>query len=120
MINAKGLLFSEGIADNTIEFTRRIEISAEGFFDNYACPASLAGLVQACGLQILEDRFELLRACCQVEQAVAARAVAFVDLIKTFGQLRVASFIPKFAAVIEDRLRERVPDFVAHRLARKF
>jgi hypothetical protein len=32
----------------------------------------------------------------------------------------VAGFVTKFALVIEDGLRKRLPDFVAHGLARKF
>ena len=41
-------------------------------------------------------------------------------IVKTFGQLLVTSFITKLAPVIKNRLSKRVPDFVAHRLTRKF
>ena len=71
------------------------------------------------GFQVLENRFELVRTGRQVKKAVAARAVALVDLLETFGQLLVTSFIAKLTPVIKNRLRKRVPDFVAHRLTRK-
>ena len=45
--------------------------------------------------------------------------MAFVELLETFGQPLVTSFITKLAAVIKNSLRKRVPDFVAHRLTRK-
>jgi hypothetical protein len=45
--------------------------------------------------------------------------MALVELRETFGQLLVTSFITKLAPVIKNRLRKRVPDFVAHRLTRK-
>src|SRR5262249_3307706 len=96
-----------------------VEISAERFFDNDTCPAAFAGLVQACALQVLENRFELVRTGCQVKQAVAARAVGLVDLVETVGQLFVTCFITKLTSVVKNGLRKRLPDFVAHRLTRK-
>ena len=45
--------------------------------------------------------------------------MALVELLETFGQLLVTCFITKLAPVIKNRLRKRVPDFVAHRLTRK-
>ena len=72
-----------------------------------------------CGFQVLENRFELVRTGRQIKETVAARAMAFVELLETFGQPLVTSFITKLAPVIKNRLRKRVPDFVAHRLTRK-
>src|SRR5204863_7850358 len=95
------------------------EITAERFFNYDACPASFAGLVQARGFQVLENRFELIRAGRQVKETVAARAMALVELLEAFGQLLITSFITKLAPVIKDRLRKRVPDLLAHRLTRK-
>ena len=46
--------------------------------------------------------------------------MALVELLETFGQLLITCFITKLAPVIKNRLRKRVPDFVAHRLTRKF
>src|SRR6185369_10603474 len=102
MVNAERLLFCEGIADNAIQFPRRVEIGAERFFDYDPCPASFAGLVQTCGFQVFKDRFELLGTGRKVEEAIAARAVGLVDLIKTFDQLLITSFTTKLAAVIKD------------------
>ena len=45
MIDPVSLLFGKGIADDAVEFSRRSEIGAERFFDNYAGPASFAGFV---------------------------------------------------------------------------
>src|SRR4030095_4429327 len=119
MVDPIGLLLCEGIAHDAIKLARRGEITAKRFFDYDACPAAFACLVQACGFQVLENRLELARTGRQVKQAVAARAVALVDLLETFGQLLVTSFIAELAPVIKNRLRKRVPDFVADRLARK-
>src|SRR5262249_60414575 len=46
--------------------------------------------------------------------------MTFIDLIKAFGQPLVTSFIAELALVIKNRLRKRVPDFIARRLAGKF
>src|SRR5437762_12854093 len=119
MVDAVGLLLCEGIADDAIELARGGEISAERFFDYDACPTSFAGLVQARGFQVLENRFELVRTGRQVKETVAASAMAFVEFLETFGQPLITSFITKLALVIKNRLRKRVPDFVAHRLTRK-
>src|SRR4029077_9276514 len=45
--------------------------------------------------------------------------MAFVELLETFDQALVTSFITKLAPVIKNRLRKRVPDLIAHRLTRK-
>jgi hypothetical protein len=45
--------------------------------------------------------------------------MALVELLETFGQPLITSFITKLAPVIKNRLRRRVPDFVADRLTRK-
>src|SRR5256886_14947327 len=119
MVDAVGLLLCEGIADDAIELARGGEISAERFFDYDACPASFAGLVQSRSFQVLENRFELVRTGRQVKETVAARAMALVELLETFGQPFITSFITKLALMIKNRLRKRVPDFVAHRLTRK-
>src|SRR5262245_18918871 len=119
MVDAEDLLLCEGITDDAIELARGGEISAERYFNYDARPASFAGLVQACGFQVLEYRFELLRTGCEVKKAVAARAMTLVIFVKPFGQLLVTSFVTKLAPVIKNRLRKRLPDFVADRLARK-
>ena len=55
----------------------------------------------------------------QVKETVVSRPMALVELLETFGQLLVTCFITKLAPVIKNRLRNRVPDFVALRLTRK-
>ena len=74
MIDPVGLLFGEGIAHDAIELARRGEIGAERFFDDDARPASFAGLVQARGFQVLEDRLELVGRDREIKETVAARA----------------------------------------------
>ena len=106
--------------DDAIELARRGEIGSERFFDNYPNPASFARLVQAGGFQVLENRFELVWSGRKIEKAIATRAVVFVDFIEAFGQPLVTRFIAELALVIKDRLRERLPDFIAHSLAGKF
>ena len=74
MVDAIGLLLVKELRNDAIEFARRGEIGAERFFDYDARPASFAGLVQAGGFQILEDRFELVRPGRQIKKTIAARA----------------------------------------------
>ncbi len=76
--------------------------------------------IQSGGFEILQNSLELVRAGRKIKKTVAARAMAFVELFETFRLLLVSSFITKLAPVIEDRLRKRFPDFVAHGLTRKF
>ena len=65
---------------------------------------------------MLQNRFELIGSSSEIKKAVAARAAFLVDLVETFGQRFVAGLVAEFALVIEDRLRKRFPDFVAHGL----
>jgi hypothetical protein len=45
--------------------------------------------------------------------------VVFVDFIEAFRQPLVTRFVAELALVIKDRLCRRLPDFIAHSLARK-
>ena len=119
MVDSIGLLFCKRIVDNAIELARRGKIRSERLFDDYAHPASFARLVQAGSFQVLENWFELVRACRKIKKAIAARAVSFIDFIEAFDQLLVTGLVAKLALVIKNRLPKRLPNFVAHRLARK-
>src|SRR5439155_8182054 len=119
MVDPIGLLFCERIVDDTIKLARRGKIRSERFFDDYAHPAAFACLIQASSFQVLENWFELVRACCKIKKAIAARAVSFIDFIEAFCQRLVAAFVAELALVKKKRLRKCLPNFVAHRLAGK-
>ena len=68
---------------------------------------------------MLQNGFELIGRCGEIEQAVAARPALLIDFIKARGQSPVTCRIVEVALMIKDRLRKGVPDFVAHTLARK-
>ncbi len=87
MIDPVGLLFGEGIVDDAIQFARRLQVSAERFLDDHARPASFAGLVQTGGLEMFQNRFELVRRDREIEKAIAARAAFLVDLIQLCARL---------------------------------
>ena len=69
---------------------------------------------------MLQNRFELVGTSRQVKQAIPPSAVVFVDLAEAFAQPLVTSLVAELALMIKQRLRKCFPDFVAHRLARKF
>ena len=98
----------------------RFEIGAEWFLQNDARPASFASLVQSGFLQILHDRFELIRRSREVEKAIAARPALLVEPVEALREFLVTGFVAKLALMIEERLGKAVPDFVAHRLPGKF
>ena len=77
-------------------------------------------LVQAGLLQIFQDRLELVRRDREIKKPIAARAAFPVDLLQPLDQALVTGVVVEFALMIEKGLGEAVPDFVAHRLARKF
>ena len=95
---------------------RGFEIGPERFFQNHSRPASFARLVQAGFLQILHDRFELLGRGGEIKKTIAARAALLIEAVETFRQLLVALLVAEFALMIEERLGEAIPDFVAHGL----
>jgi hypothetical protein len=69
---------------------------------------------------VLEDRFKLIWSDGKIKKAIAAGAVVFVDLIKAFGQAFVTRLVVEVALVVKNRLSKRLPNLVAHGLARKF
>ena len=68
---------------------------------------------------MLEDRFELIWSSCKIEKAIAAGAVVFIDFIQAFGQALVTRLVVELALVVNNRLSERLPNFVTDRLPRK-
>ena len=69
---------------------------------------------------MLQNRFELIGCDRQIKKPIATRATFLVDLVEAFGQSFIAGLILKFALKIKKRLGKRLPDFIAHSLARKF
>ena len=69
--------------------------------------------------QVFHDRLELIGRGGEIKKPIAARAAFLVDLVEALGQFLVAPLVAEFALVIEKRLGEAVPDFVAHRLPGK-
>ncbi len=69
---------------------------------------------------MLEDRFKLVWSDGKIKKAIAAGAVVFVGLIKAFGQAFVTRLVVEVALVVKNRLSKRLPNLVAHGLARKF
>src|SRR5438876_9731344 len=120
MVDPISLMLTERIADHAVEFTRRGEIASKGFFDDHACPASFLGLVQAGGLEMFQDRLELVGRDRKIKEPVAACAAFLVDLVQAFCQALETGFVAEVALMIKNRLAEVFPDFVAHSLARKF
>src|SRR5205809_120459 len=102
MIDPISVLLRKGIEVNVVEFPYRGEIGAEQFFGSHQSPASFAGFVQACGFQVREDRFKLVRSSRKVKKPIAARAAFLVDLVETFRQSLVAGLVSKFALMIKD------------------
>ena len=119
MIDAIGLFLSKALPHYAIELACRSQIRPERLFNYDSGPAVLLRLVQAGGLEIFQDRFELIWSDGKIEKAVAARSAFLVDLIQALGQTFVSGLVLEFALMIKNRLRERVPDFVAHALARE-
>src|SRR5205814_3022849 len=119
VIGSVGLFFVKGIAYDAIELPRWGKIRPERFFDDYSSPTSFAGLVQAGGIKMLENRLELIGRRRKIKKAVAAGAVVFIDFIKTFSQRFVTGFVFELALMVKDRLRKVFPDFIAHALSRK-
>ena len=68
---------------------------------------------------MLQNRLELVGSRREIKKAVAAGAGFVVDFVETFRQRLVAGLVSELALMIEDRLRKRLPDFIAHSLARK-
>src|SRR5262245_26880359 len=85
MVDPKGLTLVECVANDSIQFPCRGEIGTEWFFDDHARPASFPGAIQSGGLEILQNRLELLRPRGEIEKAVAARASFGVDLFQLFA-----------------------------------
>lgn len=86
VVDSVGLLLAEGVADDAIELSRGVQVRAKRFFDDDACPAPFAGLVQAGGFQVLENRLELIGSGGEIKKPVAAGAVVLIDFIEAFGQ----------------------------------
>ncbi len=76
-------------------------------------------LFRSSGLEMFQDRFELFRADREIKQPVAARAAFLVDLVQPFGQTFETGLVGEIALMIKNRLREVLPDFIAHRLTRE-
>src|SRR5437764_2832443 len=102
MVDPISLMLTERVADHAIQFASRSQIAAERLFDNHACPASFLGLVQAGGLEMFQDRLELVGRDREIKEPVAARAAVLVDLVKTLRQTFEAGFIAEIALMIEN------------------
>ena len=120
MVDPISLMLTERVADHAIQFASRSQIAAERLFDNHACPASFLGLVQAGGLEMFQDRLELVGRDRKIKEPVTACAAFLVDLVQAFRQILETGFVAEVALMIKNRLAEVFPDFVAHALARKF
>src|SRR5437870_4697579 len=75
MVDPISLMLTERIADHAIQFASRSQIAAERLFDNHACPASFLGLVQAGGLEMFQDRLELVGRDSEIKEPVAAKMI---------------------------------------------
>ena len=83
VVDAEDLRLLERVLHGAVEVPRRLEIHAERLFDHQADKSVLVrSLVQARGAQLAGDHFEQLRRRRQIEQSVALRAVAGVDLLQ--------------------------------------
>ena len=71
-------------------------------------------------LKVFQDRLELVRRDREIKKPIPAGPAFLINLLQAFRQALVASRIVEFALMIEDGMGEAVPEFVAHRLARKF
>src|SRR5262249_30645144 len=120
MIDPVSLFLAERITDHAVELARGREIGPEWFFDDHTRPTSFARFVQADGLEMFQDRLELLGRAGEVKKPIPARAAFLVDRVQTFGQFFETGFVAEIALMIKNRLTEIFPDFVPYRLAREF
>ena len=120
VIDPVGLILGKCLAHNPIEFARGGEIGAERFFDNDPRPAPIARLVQTSLLKILHDGLELVRRDREIKKPITAGPALPINFLEALRQALVAGRIVELTLMIENGLGEAVPDFVAHRLARKF
>src|SRR4029453_12889705 len=86
VIDPISLIFRKGTLYDTIEVPCRFEIGAEWFLKNDARPASLASLVQSGFLQILHNRFELIRRSREVEEPIAASPALLVKPVEALRE----------------------------------
>ena len=120
MVDPVGVGFGEGRAHDPVQFPRRSEVSSEWFFDDDARPPASWRLMQTRGLQMLKDRFELIRCDRQIEETVSARPAFLLDLPQALTEGSITLGVSKFALVIGNRFGEAIPQFVAHILSRMF
>src|SRR2546430_2156612 len=69
---------------------------------------------------MLQDRLEFVGGDREIKKPIAAGGAVLVDLIKTLRQTFEAGFVAEIALMIKNCLAERLPDFIAHNLAREF
>ena len=119
MIDPVSLVLGKRRSHDCVQLPRRREIGAERFLHDHSRPAAVARFVQSRVLQIFQDRFELIRRDREIKQSVPARAPLLVDFLKSFRQRLVTIGVVELALVIKERLREPVPNFIAHLLPRE-
>ena len=110
MVDAEGLAFGEGFANDGVEIFCGGEVSAEGFFDDHAGPGAVGGFVEASVGEVLEDAFEFAGGDGEIEEAIALGAAFGVEGIEAFGEAGVAGGVSEFALVVEEAIGEAGPD----------
>ena len=95
VVDSVGVVFLEGFADDLVESVCGGEVSAEGFFDDGACPFAGFGLIEACGGEAAEDDGEVFGGDGEVEEPVSA-GTGFVEGIEETGEALVAFGVFEF------------------------
>ena len=81
VVDAEDLALGEDGVDLAVELLGGFEVVAEGLFDDRA-DCALSGLGEALRAEVVDDFGEVLRGDGEIEEAVAADAVLFGDLVE--------------------------------------